>query len=173
MNDTSNTIVFPTHEFYSLAMNKRQKDYIRGRQSVLDEEQVNELKTDRFEHSSRKRSRPFRKLIPLLAFAFIALMIARQEIPAVGGAWERMINPDEWLAKQTCQKAAIESIERKEFARILKSGKVNKTTDGLYIERLVIGEMGRSGNEIPVEYSCYLDSEGALVKLNRIEDATE
>lgn len=154
-------------------MNKQQKDYIRGRKAVLDEAQVNALETDRFDHSSRKRSRPFRILVPILAFAFIALMIARQEIPAVSDALERMITPDDWLAKQTCQKAALASVERKEFARILKSGKVNKTTDGLYIERVVIGEMGRSGNEISVEYSCYLNSAGELVQLNRIIEATE
>jgi len=159
--------------FNLIAMDKRHKDYIRGRKSVLDEEQVNELKADRFDHSSRKREHPFRKLIPLLVFAFIALMIAKQEIPAVSNAWERMVAPDEWLAKQTCQKAALESIERQEFARILKPGKVNKTTDGLYIERLVVGEMSQSGNEISVEYSCYLDSAGELVKLNRIEDSSE
>jgi len=159
--------------FNLIAMDKRHKDYIRGRKSVLDEEQVNELKTDRFDNSSRKQSHPFRKLIPLLAFSFIALMIAKEEIPAVSNAWEQMVAPNEWLAKKTCQKAALASIERQEFARILKPGKVNKTTDGLYIERLVVGEMGQSGNEISFEYSCYLDSAGELVKLNRIEDASE
>ena len=154
------------------SMNKRDKDYIRGRRSVLDEEQVNELKTDRFDRTSRQQNRPFRKIIPVLIFAFIAFMIAREEIPAVSNAWERMIAPDEWQAKLTCQKAALGSAERQEFTRILKPGKVNKTTDGLYIERLVIGEMGRSGNEISINYSCYLDSTGNLVKLNRIEDAS-
>jgi len=153
-------------------MNKRDKDYIRGRRSVLDEEQVNELKTDRFDRTSRQRNRPFRKIIPVLIFAFIAFMIAREEIPAVSNAWERMIAPDEWQAKQTCQKAALGSVERQEFTRILKPGKVNKTTDGLYIERLVIGEMGLSGKEVSINYSCYLDSTGNLVKLNRIEDAS-
>jgi hypothetical protein len=146
--------------FILLVMDKRQKDYIRGRQPVLDEGQV----------SQRKRDRPFRKVIPLLVFAFIAFMIARQEVPAVGDAWDRMVAPDKWLAKQTCQKAALDSAERREFARILKSGKVNKTTEGLYIEKLVIGEMGQSGDEVAIEYSCYLDSAGELVKLNRFID---
>ena len=153
-------------------MNKRDKDYIRGRRSVLDEEQVNELKTDRFDRTSRQRNRPFRKIIPVLIFAFIAFMIAREEIPAVSDAWERMVAPDEWQAKQTCQKAALGSAERLEFTRILKPGKISKTTDGLYIERLVIGEMGQSGKEVSIKYSCYLDSTGNLVKLNRIEDAS-
>ena len=101
-------------------MNKRDKDYIRGRRSVLDEEQVNELKTDRFDRTSRQRNRPFRKIIPVLIFVFIAFMIAREEIPAVSDAWERMIVPDEWQAKQACQKAALGSVERQEFTRILK-----------------------------------------------------
>jgi hypothetical protein len=140
-------------------MNERHKNDIRRRRSVLDEEQV----------SKRRRHRSFRKIIPFLAFAFIAFMIARQEIPAVSNAWERMVAPDAWLAKQTCQEAALERVERKEFARILKPGKVSKTNDGLYIDRLLVGEMGLSGKEVSVKYSCYLDSEGKLVKVNRIE----
>ncbi len=151
-----------------LTMSERDKDHIRGRRSVLDKEQVNALKLDRSGHLTRKRNRSFKKIIPLLAFAFIVLMIAREEIPAFSSAWERMFAPDEWLAKQTCQKAAIGRVEHKEFARILQSGEVNQTNDGLYIDRLVIGEMGQSGNEVPIEYSCYLDNEGKLVKLNRI-----
>ena len=158
--------------FILAAMNKRDKDYIRGRRSVLDEEQINELKTGHLDRSSRQRNRPFRKIIPVLIFAFIAFMIAREEIPAVSDAWERMVAPDEWQAKQTCQKAALGSAERLEFTRILKPGKISKTTDGLYIERLVIGEMGQSGKEVSIKYSCYLDSTGNLVKLNRIEDAS-
>jgi hypothetical protein len=144
-------------------MNKRQKDYIRGRSSVLDNDQV----------ADRKRNRPFRKIIPLLVFAFIALMIARQEIPAVGSAWERVVAPDVWLARQNCQKAALENVKRREFSRILKPGKVNRTTDGLYIERLVIGAMGESGNEVANEYSCYLDSNGTLVRLNQVTEASD
>ena len=144
-------------------MNKRQKDYIRGRSSVQDDDRV----------ADRKRGRPFRKIIPLLIFAFIALIIARQEIPAVRSAWERVVAPDEWLARQNCQKAALESVERREFSRILKQGKVNRTTDGLYIERLVIGAMGESGNEVAIEYSCYLDSNGTLVQLNQAVEAAD
>lgn len=145
-------------------MNRQHKDYIRGRKSVLDDQQVN---TDRLDRSPKKRQRPLRKVIPLLVFAFIALMIAREEIPLVGSTWERLVSPDKWLARQSCEKAAVASVQRKEFARILKPGTVNKTTDGWYIERLQIGEMGQSGDEIPVEYSCYLDAAKNLVTLNR------
>ena len=150
-------------------MSERHKDHIRRRKSVLDKEQGNELEPDYFNNSSRKRDHSFRKIIPFLIFAFIVFMIAKEEIPVVSSAWERMVAPDEWLAKQTCQKAALDRTERKEFARILKSGKVNQTSEGMYIERLVIGEMGQSGDEVSVKYSCYLDSDGNLVKLNRIE----
>ena len=144
-------------------MSERHKDHVRGRRSVLDTGRV----------AGVKRSRPFRKIIPLLAFAFVIVMIAREEIPVFSNAWERTFEPEAWLAKQVCQKAALESIERREFARILESGEVNPTNDGLYIDQLLIGEMGLSGNEVSIEYSCYLDSEGALVKLNRIEEVSE
>ena len=128
------------------------------------------MQRDKYQANSQ-RSRSFGKLIPFLVFLAIVFLIAREEIPAVGDAWERMVAPDNWLAKQTCQQAAIERSEHKEFSRLLKPGKANKTTDGMYIDRLVVGEMGRAGDEVSVEYTCYVDSEGKLVKLNRIEDS--
>lgn len=154
-------------------MDKRSKDYIRGRKSVLSEDQVAELQSRRSDYSSKERSRSFKRLVPLIIFGLFALLIAKQEIPAVNDAWERMVSPEKWMAKKTCQNEALESIERKEFARILKSGKVNKTTDGLYIEKLVIGEMGITGDEVAVEYTCYLTSAGELIKLNRIQNSVK
>jgi len=150
-------------------MTDREKDYIRGRKPVLDSGQVKGKDADPVYHSARVRHRPLRKIVPLLAFAFIALLIAREEIPAVRDGLERVFSPAEWQAKQTCRTAAFARAERGEFARMLEPGTVNKTNDGFYIEQLLIGEMGQAGNEVAVEYSCYLDSAGQLVKLNRLE----
>ncbi len=148
-------------------MKDRHKDHIRRRSSVFESNQTDHLDDDRYETPSQ-HTRPGRKLIPLLMFAAVGFLIAWNEIPAVNNAWDRIFSPDKWMAKQTCQKAAVEQSQRKEFARLLKPGKVNKTNDGIYIDRLIIGEMGQSGDEERVEYSCYLDSGGKLVKLNRL-----
>ena len=153
-------------------MDKRSKDFIRGRKSVLNADHSSDLKRTPG-YSPKTRNRSLKRAVPLFVLGFIVLLIARQEIPAVNDAWERTITPDKWLAKKTCQNAALESIKRKAFARILRSGKVNKTTDGLYIENVVIGEMSVSGIEVSVEYSCYLTSAGDLIKLNRIENSNK
>lgn len=150
-------------------MDERHKDHLRRRSSVLQKNQLDDGHLDDDSYAvPRQHDRPGRKIIPLLLVALFAFIIAWNEIPAVSNAWERSFNPDKWLAKQTCQKAALDHSERKEFARLLKPGKVNKTSNGVYIDRLVIGEMGPAGDEVRVEYSCYLDSEGKLAKLNRV-----
>ena len=150
-------------------MDNRSKDYIRGRRTVLDNDQLTDGTQASPAVSSRTPRRSIKRLVPLFIFGVIALLIAREEVPAVSDAWERTFNPEQWLANKACQTAALDSIERKEFARILKRGEVNRTTDGLYIDNLVIGEMSVSGNEVAVEYTCYLNGAGELVNLNRID----
>lgn len=155
-------------------MANRHRDQIKRRSSVLDRDQTDReaYQASSAAKDTEERARPFRKLIPLVIFASIAFLIAKEEIPAVNNWWERLVSPNHWLAKQTCQKAALDRVEHREFARVLRNGKVNSTRDGLYIDRLVIGEMAPSGAEEAVEYSCYLDREGKLVKLNRLQAAT-
>jgi len=150
-------------------MNERRRDTIRRRSSVLDAEQTGQ--TDAVHTRRLNRSRAFRKLVPLLMFLVIALLIAKQEIPALDDAWERLVSPGNWQARQVCQQTAIAGSEDRDFVRILKPGRVHRTTDGVYIDRLVIGEPGQSGDETPVEYSCYVDGNGKLAKLNRSEDS--
>ena len=78
-------------------MGKRSKDYIRGRKSVLSEDQVADLQSRRTGSSSSERSRSFKRLVPLLVFGLFAFVIAKEEIPAVNDAWERMVYPEEWI----------------------------------------------------------------------------
>ncbi|HHH43190.1 MAG TPA: hypothetical protein ENK49_03555 [Gammaproteobacteria bacterium] len=146
-------------------MDEQRRATIRRRASVLDEEQ-----SAGAEGNTARRSRPvrpLRRLVPLLAFLVIGFLIARQEIPAVRDAWDRLVTPQSWQARQTCQQAAIADAEHREFSRVLKPGRVNRTVDGIYIDRLLIGTMGESGTETRIEYTCYLDADGKLVKLHR------
>jgi hypothetical protein len=119
---------------------------------------------------TRRQHRPrfFRKLVPLLIMSFVGLLIAKNEVPAVNTWWEKTFTPELWSAKQTCQQAAIADSINPGFARVLEPGLVHETADGRYIERLVIGEMGENGTETTAEYSCYLDGEGRLFRLNRL-----
>lgn len=150
-------------------MGGRYKDQLRRRVSVLERNQDSQddhLNDDSYEIPARN-DRPGRKIVPLLMLAGFVFIVAWNEIPAVSNAWERTFSPDKWLAKQTCQQAAIEQSERKDFTRLLKPGKYNKTSKGVYIDHLVIGEMSDTGGEERIQYSCYLDSEGKLASLKR------
>jgi len=148
-------------------MDERHRDTIRRRASVLDDEQTAHTGSNAARRS--RPARPLRRLVPLLVFLVIGLLIAREEIPAVRDAWEHLVAPQSWQARQTCQQAAIADSEHREFSRVLKPGRVNRTVDGIYIDRLLIGTLGESGTETRIEYTCYLDADGRLAKLHRGE----
>lgn len=118
-----------------------------------------------------RRSRFPQRLIPLLILAVIAVLIARQEIPAVDDWWEKTFAAGDWQIKQTCREAAVELSGNRVFTRVVKGGTVHQTEEGFYVDRLVLGEMGRDGVEQRVEYTCYLDASRRLVRLNRLDDA--
>ncbi|MEE9342049.1 MAG: hypothetical protein V3V12_00270 [Gammaproteobacteria bacterium] len=157
----------------------RRKDYVKRRVSVLnrgrersDKDLYNDIDDehhDEFEGMNRRsRRNGWSKLIPFAVLLFIGAMIAKQEIPAVNDWWERAVNPDIWVAKQTCQKAAVERSQRKEYMRLINSGKVRKTNEGFYIDQLIYGEMSEAGSEVTIGYSCYLDKKGNLTALNHL-----
>lgn len=50
------------------------------------------------------------------------------------------------------------------YARVVADGKVHRTSDAYYVERVVIGEMGADGNETRFTYNCYVDPSGALIR---------
>ena len=108
------------------------------------------------------------KLIPLLFLVVFGVIIAHNEIPAFADWWERLLTRQDWEAKQQCQQAALSAAVNPAFARIIKPGEVHRTSEGAYVDKLVLGEMGAEGAEQAVEYSCYLDSAGKLVQLNQL-----
>lgn len=150
-------------------MNDHHKDDV-GSRSAQSREQADEqyyTMTARGRH--QRQGSHFRRLIPFLLIAAFGVLIAYKEIPAFADWWDRAFFPRIWQAKNTCQQAALKQSHNPDYARILKPGKVHRTANGAYVERLVLGEMGQDGAEQEVEYTCYLDSKGALVKLNRLE----
>ncbi len=150
-------------------MDDPDKQDIKGirRRPVLTEEQTETAR--RTAPYRRKRSSALpRKLIPLMFFLVLGGLVAYNEIPAFAQWWERLVAPQDWGAKQQCQQAALKAAANPAFARIIKPGELHRTSDGLYVDRLVIGEMAQGGAEQAVEYSCYLDSAAKLVQLNRL-----
>jgi hypothetical protein len=115
----------------------------------------------------RRRRHPAGRLVPLLIFAGIVVLIARQEIPAFADWWERTFAPAEWKAKRTCSEAAIADLKDGRYARRLTGGELHETRDGPYVTGMKFTVLDDSGEERVVEYSCYLDSQGRLFRLNR------
>jgi len=114
-----------------------------------------------------QRHSRFRKIIPLLFFAVIGFLIAREEVPAVHDWWQQTFSPDSWTAQNTCRQAVIDDSGNGKYQRMLKPGQVYETMDGPYVENLVVVELGANGVEEKIEYNCYLDKQGKLFKLSR------
>ena len=146
-------------------MNERENETVERRKAAADNTVGPE---SAYVREGRRRRKNFGRLVPLLVMLVIAFLIAREEVALVNEWSEKTFDPDAWLAKNTCQQAALNRSENRQYARVLKPGELHETQDGLYIDRLVLGEMGASGAEERVEYSCYLDAQGRLHRLNRI-----
>ena len=147
-------------------MMNRNKNDIRRQPVLSDEQGEGRLRTAPYRRTQRNKLTG--QLIPFVVLAIFGVIIAQQEVPAFAQWWEKLVAPREWQAKQQCQQAALARASRPAFARVVKPGRVHRTEDGLYVERVVLGEMSDAGAEQSVEYSCYLDSAGNLVKLNRL-----
>lgn len=109
------------------------------------------------------KRRPLRILAPLV-FAAIAALILYDQVPWVHTTVERMLRPAEHQARTVCQQSALAAAREPRTARLAAAGKVHRTSDALYVERIVIGEMGADGKETRYSYSCYVDPAGVLIR---------
>ncbi len=109
------------------------------------------------------KRRPLRILAPLV-FAAIAALIVYREVPWVHTTVERMLRPAEHQAREVCQRSALAAAGEPHTARLVAAGKVHRTSEAFYVERIVIGEMGADGKETRFSYSCYVDAAGALIR---------
>ncbi len=152
-------------------MTDRARDQIDRRKSMLDEDR-HSLGTHAadvlFPGGARdQHRRGIRHRVPPVFFAAIALLIGYNEVPAVRDWWDRMFTPEQWSARQVCQKSALARAPNSAFARVIEGGDVHRTNDGLYIDGIVLGEMGEAGTEVRVDYACYLNAAGELARLTR------
>ena len=53
------------------------------------------------------------------------------------------------------------------YLRIEEAGELYSTEDGPYVSGIITGELDEQGVRRRGEYSCYLDGQGRLVRLNR------
>jgi len=117
--------------------------------------------------TGRRRHNPVKRLIPVLIMLAIGVLFARQQVPAFSDWWERTFTPDVWQVKQTCSQAALDTLKDSHYARLLDVGELHKTGDGPYLEGMRFSVLDSGGDTRVVGFTCYLDSQGRLFKLNR------
>ena len=147
-------------------MNRRDRETV-SRQPVLERDQL-EGAARRSVNTGRRRG-GLRRLVPVLIVLIVVLLVAREEVPAVATWWEKSFAPQSWAVKQVCQQAALKLADNPDFVRVIDPGAVHETGNGFYLNGLVLGDMGATGVEQRVTYSCYTDSSYHLVKINRLE----
>lgn len=115
----------------------------------------------------QRRRKPVKRLLPLLIMAAIGVLIAREQVPAFADWWERTFTPAVWQARHTCREAAQADLKGGRYARLLRGGELQQTVDGPILTQMTYSVLDDGGEEQVVEYSCYLDSQGRLFRLNR------
>jgi hypothetical protein len=117
--------------------------------------------------AGRRRHNPAKRLIPVLIMLGIGVLFARQQVPAFADWWERTFTPAVWQAKHTCRQAALDALEDSRYARLLDAGELHETRDGPYVADMRFSVLDTGGETRVVGFTCYLDSQGRLFRLNR------
>ncbi len=113
------------------------------------------------------RGRRLPRVLALVILVAFALIVARQEIPAVADWWARAFTPAEWGVRQTCRQAARADLRDRRYVRLLRAGKLHHTQDGPYVTRMTFSVLGEDGGRETVAYQCYLDNNGQVFRLER------
>lgn len=129
-------------------------------------EEYSSLKSDRTLRHQRERERRLRRVLPLLIFAGIGVFIAKQEVPAVDRWISRLVNAPAWDATEACNKAAIAATSNPDFARLVKRGKAESTSNGFYVSKVVVTELDAAGEQHRYRFSCNVSSAGEVVALS-------
>ena len=118
-----------------------------------------------------RRIKPSKKthrvIVPIFILSVFALVVAHDKIPAVEDWYQQTFNHKHWQVRNTCQHEALSAASQPAFARVVKPGEVKETQKGYYIDRVVLGEMGKDGREKLVNYSCYAGLDGKVVKIGQ------
>ncbi len=121
--------------------------------------------------SAQRREREYRRrrqrVIPLLIFGAVGLLIAKEELPVVDSWISRMLDADAWNAGEACRKAALAALAQVGYARLLDSGKVEKTSAGYYVGGVEYVYLQPTGEDQYYLYSCNVSQAGEVVALNR------
>jgi hypothetical protein len=118
--------------------------------------------------SARSGNRKSRRIIiPFLFLAVFALIVLYNAVPSLRLKIEALLFPEAFRATEACRQTALASASTPGFARLLAYGEAHEVSEGYYVDRVVIGEMGPNGAEQRFEVSCYINSAGRIIKSHR------
>jgi hypothetical protein len=129
------------------------------------QENYQSVSSAREDRREREHKRRLGRFIPLLIFGAVAVLIAKQEIPAVDSWINRQLNAEAWNASEACRQAALGQLEQPDFARLLKTGEVKQTSGGYYVGGVLYAVLQSSEVEQRHRYSCNVTSTGEVVTI--------
>jgi hypothetical protein len=135
--------------------------------SSRDKEEITSLRSEGAMRREREHKRRLGRMIPLLIFAGVGLLIAKQEIPAVDGWISRLLDAEAWQSGEACRNAARAGIQQSGFARLLDSGQVERTAAGFYVGEVQFAVLQPSGDEQHYRFSCNVTHAGEVVAIGR------
>ena len=106
-----------------------------------------------------------KKIFPLLVFGIIAVLIARQEIPAFAGWVDRLLDADAWVAAEACRMASKAAITNSGFARLTDNGAARETDDGYFVDDVEYTVLGADGQEREFNFRCNVTRAGKVVSI--------
>ena len=129
------------------------------------QENYQSVSSEREDRREREHKRRLHRFIPLLIFGTVAVLIAKQEIPAVDSWISRQLNAEAWNAGEACRQAALGQLEQPDFARLLKTGEVKQTSGGYYVGGVLYAVLQSSGEDLHFRYSCNVTATGEVVTI--------
>ncbi len=138
-------------------MNRKEKETYRS------------VRSEGAQQREREHRRRTQRIIPMLMFGVVALLIAKEEIPAVDNWINRLLDADAWNAGEACRKAALVAMAETDYARLVDAGRVEKTSGGYYVGGIEYAYLQPTGEDHYYLYSCNVSQAGEVVALNREE----
>ncbi len=129
-------------------------------------DELKSLRSEGAQRREREHRKRMQKLVPLIIFTVIGLFIAKQEIPAVDRWISRLIDADAWDALEACTEQARATVAEPGFARLLRRGEAERTTEGFYVSGVAFSALHSSGLERSYRFSCNVDRNGKVVTVS-------
>lgn len=131
-----------------------------------ESERIGSLRSEGVVRREREHRRRVKRLIPIFFFGVIAVLIVRQEIPAVDSWISRLMDAEAWRAAERCRTAGRARTGNPGFARLDKAGRAERTAEGYYVTGVMYVVLNPSGEERKYRFSCNVSRAGEILAIS-------